>query len=161
MIEQRMAIGGIDVGLTGGLAVLNWNGACETRMMPVMGKDKASIVDGGTMVRWLAERDVGICIVERAGPMPAQGLGSTFKFGTVYGQVLGALQAAMIPYKLVTPTRWKRHFGLDREKEASRRVAIERFPYAAHEFSLVKSHGRAEAALIALWWYEQMKKESK
>jgi crossover junction endodeoxyribonuclease RuvC len=152
-----MIIGGIDPGLTGGLAVLNEMDNIESRMMPVMGADKGTIVDGGALARWLGDRDVGICIVERAGPMPSQGLGSTFKFGTVYGQVLGALQAALIPYKLVTPARWKRHFNLSKDKDASRRVAIERFPYAADNFALSKSHGRAEAALIALWWSETMK----
>src|SRR4029079_12555090 len=104
-----MIIGGIDPGLTGGLAVLNEMDNIESRMMPVMGADKGTIVDGGALARWLGDRDVGICIVERAGPMPSQGLGSTFKFGTVYGQVLGALQAALVPDTLVHTRPRERH----------------------------------------------------
>lgn len=155
-----MILGGIDPGLTGGIAVLVDSQRCETAPMPVMGDGKHSIVDCGALVRWFDDRDVELCIVERGGPMPAQGLGSTFKFGVVFGQVLGALQSACIPYKLVTPARWKNSMGLTRDKDASRRMAIERFPKSASEFALQKSHGRAEAALLALWWYEKMERNS-
>jgi crossover junction endodeoxyribonuclease RuvC len=56
----------------------------------------------------------------------------------------------------VTPAKWKKHFGLNRDKGVSRSKATERFPEYANLFSRVKDDGRAEAALIALYGAEQL-----
>jgi len=93
-----------------------------------------------------------VALVERVGPMPKQGLSSTFKFGRGVGLIEGVIGGALVPSGYVVPTVWKRHFGLVADKEAARQKAIELWPASAAElFGRKKDHGRAEAALIALW----------
>jgi len=79
-----------------------------------------------------------------------------FRFGQGYGAIQMALAGHKIPTRLVTPSKWKSHFGLSRDKGVSRGLAMQRFPEQAQMFSRVKDDGRAEAALIALYGQEKM-----
>lgn len=157
-----LIVAGIDPGLHGALAVLNETGDCQTTDMPIMGDP--AIVDGGAVARWLNECDVSIVVIERAQSMPAewtdrktgklrkQGVSSSFRNGQTYGQLLGVLQACAFPYRIVGAADWKRAMRLSRDKELSRRRAIELLPRSGEQFQLKKHEARAEAALIA-WWY--------
>ena len=89
-------------------------------------------------------------MIERVLSMPKQGVLSTFKFGVAYGMARAAVVALAIPYVLVTPGKWKRHFGLTSDKELSRAMAIRLWPGAGC-FRRKRDDGRAEAALLALW----------
>jgi Holliday junction resolvasome RuvABC endonuclease subunit len=51
-------------------------------------------------------------VIEKVHAMPAQGVSSTFKFGTSYGALLMALTAAYIPFEMVTPQKWQRELGV-------------------------------------------------
>jgi len=146
--DLGLIVAGIDPGLSGALAVLSENGTLDSIHMPRMDK----LVDGGYVARWLCDRDVNFAVMEQAGAFPGQGVAGMFNYGRSYGQVLGALQASLIPYSLVTASRWKNNLGLSKDKERSRRRAIELFPEFAYQFQLKKDEARAEAALIA-WWY--------
>jgi len=81
---------------------------------------------------------------------------SMFRFGQGYGAIQMALAGHKIPTRLVTPAKWKSHFGLSRDKGVSRGLAMQRFPEQSQMFSRVKDDGRAEAALIALYGQEKM-----
>jgi hypothetical protein len=154
--DPGLIVAGIDPGLHGAIAVLNEAGDCDTIHMPVMG-DKL-VIDGGAVARWLGERSPNLVVIERAQAMPEhlqkrkQGAASTFRFGQTYGQLLGVLQASAFPYRIVGAADWKRALHLSRDKELSRRRAIELLPLAGEQFQLKKDEARAEAALIA-WWY--------
>jgi len=103
---------------------------------------------------WLAlkDRHIALCVVERVGAMPGQGVASTFRFGRGAGVVDGVLGALGAPFQYVAPGVWKRHFGLlKKPKDASRLMALERFPNCANELKRKRDHGRAEALLIAAW----------
>ena len=91
--------------------------------------------------------------MELVGSRPLQGLSSTFRFGKSVGLIEGCIAALQIPVAHVTPQVWRRHFGLiGRDKELSRAKAISLWPdLASIYFSRKKDHGKAEAALIALW----------
>ena len=67
------------------------------------------------------------------------------------GVVKGVLSTLEIPYTLVTPAKWKQHFNLGRDKDASRATATRLFPKMSQKFEQKKNDGRAEATLIALW----------
>src|SRR4249919_1412819 len=95
---EPLIVAGIDPGVRGALAVLNEFNDCDTVAMPVMGEPK--IVDGGAVVRWLADRDANLAVIELAHAMPKQGVVSSFRFGMIYGQLLGALQASLMPYRV-------------------------------------------------------------
>jgi crossover junction endodeoxyribonuclease RuvC len=68
-----------------------------------------------------------------------------------------ALAIYQIPHQLVTAAKWKKYFNLSQDKGISRRLASERFPHDAEQFSRVKDDGRAEAALLALYAAETFK----
>lgn len=94
-----------------------------------------------------------MAVIEQVGPMPKQGVSSTFKFGVSYGLVRGAVAALHIPMVLVTPQRWKKYYRLTAEKEQARALAVRLWPASEH-FRLKKHHGRAEAALLAKYGAE-------
>ena len=84
--------------------------------------------------------------------MPKQGVTSSFNFGRSKGVVEGVFAAAGRPIVYVSPGVWKRALGLSKDKGASRRRAIELWPDHTDKFRRAKDDGRAEAALIALWY---------
>jgi len=144
-----MITGAIDPGLTGGLAVVNDFGDCETILMPITDD---GIVDGAAVMRFFVEHGVEFVVIERTHSMPRQGVKSTFTFGFVSGQVAGVTQVMMVQHKWVRPQEWKKAWGLIKcDKDASRDVAICTFPKAHQQFQRVKDHGRAEAALLAAY----------
>lgn len=97
---------------------------------------------------------MAFALMEDVWSMPKEGVSSAHAFGRNNGALLMALAAGKIPHALITAARWKKHFGLSRDKGASRSLAIQRFPDAADLFVRVMDDGRAEAALIALYAHE-------
>ena len=95
-----------------------------------------------------------IAVLEKVSSMPSDGHAGAFTFGLGYG----ALRMAVIGHgyedHYVTPTIWKRHFKLSKDKGVSRSYAQTRFPRFADLFTRVKDDGRAEAAMIALYGAE-------
>lgn len=148
----------IDPGFSGALASLNQDTQDICVMdMPVLtsGKGKTEL-DHIRLFEILSppgESNV-IAFLERVAARPGQGAPATFRFGQGYGAIEMALAAHRIPVRYVTPNVWKKHFGLSKDKGASRGLATQRFPQISHSFSRVKDDGRAEAALIALYAQE-------
>ena len=68
--------------------------------------------------------------------------------------------ALKLPIILVRPVKWKKHFNLlNSEKDASRTRAIEIFPYFSSQLSKKKDANKADAILIASFYYETYKIE--
>lgn len=167
---------GIDPGKTGAIAILNGDALVAVYDMPVIdGQVLGALVaqllghvperHQNTIARLQAMSSsdgmlIGSLIrvkhatVERVSARPGQGVSSTFGFGFSAGVVHGVLGALLIPVDIVTPAMWKRHFRLGADKDESRARAIERWPQHAGQFARKRDDGRAEAALIALWWHE-------
>ena len=58
------------------------------------------------------------------------------------------------------PAKWKKYFNLiNSQKDASRTRAIEIFPYFSTQLSKKKDTNKADAILIASFYYETHKKE--
>jgi crossover junction endodeoxyribonuclease RuvC len=90
-----------------------------------------------------------VAIIERVGARPLDGKSSIFKFGLATGMARGVIAANQCPIHLVTPAVWKRAAGLiGADKEASRKLALQRFPQCAEHLQLKKQHNRAEALLL-------------
>lgn len=154
---------GIDPGYTGAVAFLGGS-HLYVHDMPVAPGPKGKIeldlfglgqllkpgVDGTYPARCIA-------MLEQVGTMPGQGISSAFRFGEGYGAIQMALAGHGWERHKVTPVKWKKHFGLSKDKGVSRAYAAKRFPGEANLFSRVKDDGRAEAALIALYAYETLK----
>lgn len=157
---------GIDPGLTGAIAaVCACRGYLVIADIPTCGNGQA----GGSMRRWVdvaalgawfshfrlasnatAEGGIMACM-ERPIPMPrlpAQTIAS--QFDTV-GALRGFLGSRGVEVRMVEPARWKRMYGLGRDKAASRRVAMSLYPEAKPVLDRIKDHNRAEALLLADW----------
>ena len=92
--------------------------------------------------------------------MPGQGVTSMFNFGQSYGILKGICSAMQLPMSFVRPAKWKKYFNLiNCEKDASRTKAIEIFPYFSTQLSKKKDSNKADAILIASFYYETHQKE--
>jgi len=141
---------GIDPGLSGALAALDYNTGNIVDLTDMPHADGR--VTTALLAEWalLAVAAVGI---EKVGSMPGQGVASTFKFGAAWGAVHGAFGAHRHRIIDVRPQAWKKEYGIKggdkAAKDKARRLAAERWPADAGLFARAKDDGRAEAALIA------------
>lgn len=155
-----MVIIGIDPGYSGAIAI--WRPAVRTLHlydMPTVPNAKGKTeLDLHTLFDLLAPEDdvPHMAVVEQVGAMRGQGVVSMFRFGQGYGAIQMALAGHKISTRFVTPSKWKAHFGLARDKGVSRGLAMQRFPQRANMFKRANDDGRAEAALIALYAQEKL-----
>ena len=92
--------------------------------------------------------------------MPGQGVTSMFNFGQSFGILKGICSAMQLPMYFVRPAKWKKYFNLiNSQKDASRTKAIEIFPYFSSKLSKKKDSNKADAILIASFYYETYKLE--
>jgi crossover junction endodeoxyribonuclease RuvC len=149
--EPRLVLG-VDPGATGALALVDPDGPelVDVLDMPLVRWGKAAIVDGATLLDWLAGRAIGAIVIEAVASRPGQGVASSFAFGRAVGGVEAVLAALGPPVVHVTPQQWKRRAGLASAKADSLALARLRFG-AREEFRLKKHEGRAEAALLAIY----------
>lgn len=147
---------GCDPGLTGAIAALDaaTGALLWVEDTPVVDR----MVNAAELADWLRGELIAVAAVEQVASRPGQGVASTFKFGQTHGVLLGVLGALNAPIVHVTPARWKKAYGLTSDKEKSRRLAIETWPDMAGYFARKKDDGRAEAALIGRWCWQQQRK---
>jgi crossover junction endodeoxyribonuclease RuvC len=89
--------------------------------------------------------------VELVGSMPGQGVASMFSFGHSAGVIQGVLGALEIPVTMVTPQTWKKRAGLvGQDKDASRTLAIQMWPFWRELDKKGAGQAYADAALIAV-----------
>jgi Holliday junction resolvasome RuvABC endonuclease subunit len=119
--------------------------------IPILGGAAKTRVDAIGLRNWIETHHPDIAGVERAGSMPRQGVASAFKYGRAAGTIEAIIACLGIPMVLVEPSKWKRTFHLNSDKEAARQLAIGLFPHAHDRLSLKRHHQRAEAMLVALF----------
>ena len=147
---------GIDPGITGAVALVG-DGFLAVEDMPTVGAHKKRVVDSLALAEILRGWQPTHTLIERVHAMPKQGVSSTFRFGQTLGRIEAVVSLTGGPVYYVTPAKWKRHFGLGRDKEDARRLAIERYPHIADRLHRKKDHGRAEALLLATYIGEERK----
>lgn len=135
---------GIDPGNTGAMAIIH--------------DDEIDIVDFDNpkffyILNYAKYWDV-CAMIENVHSMPGQGVSSTFKFGSAFGQAIGMLKSFSIPYELISPQKWQKVIfdsakPTDR-KQGSLDMARRLFPELIKKYlSRKKDHNRADALLIA------------
>lgn len=151
---------GIDPGLGGAVGILSPNELAkffDTPTVPVKvgrGRRRAYQLDAiQDFLRQCSEEHRCQAVLEKVHAMPGQGVTSMFSMGYGFGIWEMALSAFYIPYKLVTPQRWKAAMieGADRGKNAARLTAIKMFPHLADDLKFKANADRAEALLIAAY----------
>lgn len=150
---------GIDVGITGGLCLYSAD-ECLTWEMPtyevIVSGNKRKKVDARVLMSYIRESEASHVFIERVGPMPKDGAVQGFKFGFTAGVVETAVIACGVPFTYVQPAVWKKHYGLIKTtKDQSRERASQIMPNLAHNWSLKRQNGVAEAALIALYGFNK------
>ncbi len=151
----------VDPGLHGAVACFTDAGEfIEVFDIPVMqsnGKQAyvKNVVNAGGLAKRLPAVPISLAFVEAATAMPDQGVSSVFSTGHTFGSITSVLAVMGIPYLIVRPQEWKKHFGLSREKEAARARAIQLYPAATTYLERKKDHNRAEAILIGRFGIEK------
>ena len=162
-----MLIIGIDPGISGSICFFEDGKIIEVIDMPVMteGKKNKKQVNGAQIYNEFLKRinnkddDIRV-VIEQVSAMPGQGVTSMFNFGQSYGILKGICSAMQLPMFFVRPAKWKKYFNLiNSQKDASRTRAIEIFPYFSTQLSKKKDSNKADAILIASFYYETHQKE--
>ena len=155
-----MLIYGIDPGYTGAIAIYTTKRKeLIVHDMPIhKGANGKSLINLHQLLQDLTNvgKQECLAVLERVSAMPGQGVTSTFRFGQGFGHLEMGIAASGLPLKYIQPQQWKRYFGLTKDKNQSRELAMERFPDNADLFKRKKDDGRAEAALIALYGAEKL-----
>ena len=163
-----MLIIGIDPGISGSICFFEDGKILDVVEMPTMteGKKNKKQVNGSQLYNEISNRikqrdkkEIKV-IIEQVSAMPGQGVTSMFNFGQSYGILKGICSAMRLPMYFVRPAKWKKYFNLiNSEKDASRTRAIEIFPYFSSQLSRKKDSNKADAILIASFYYETYKIE--
>ena len=163
-----MLIIGIDPGISGSICFFEDGKILDVLEMPTMtdGKKNKKQVNGAQIYNEISSKIMGIekqnlrVLIEQVSAMPGQGVTSMFNFGQSFGILKGICSAMQLPMYFVRPAKWKKYFGLIKsEKDASRTKVIEMFPYFSSQLSKKKDSNKADAILIASFYYETYKLE--
>ena len=163
-----MLIIAIDPGITGSICFFENGKIIDLVEMPNMaeGKKNKKQVNGAQIyneiflrTKDLEKKDIKV-VIEQVSAMPGQGVTSMFNFGQSFGVLKGICSAMQLPMYFVRPVKWKKYFNLiNSEKDASRTKAIQIFPYISAQLSKKKDANKADAILIASFFYETYQSE--
>ena len=163
-----MLIIGIDPGISGSICFFEEGKIIDVIEMPTMteGKKNKRQVNGAQIYNEIFKRvskaqkfNVRV-VIEQVSAMPGQGVTSMFNFGQSFGILKGICSAMQLSMLFVRPAKWKKYFNLiNSEKDASRTRAIEVFPYFSSQLSRKKDSNKADAILIASFFFETYKDE--
>ena len=163
-----MLIIGIDPGISGSICFFQNGKIIDVVEMPTMteGKKNKKQVNGSQIfneisekIKKLDKKEIKV-VIEQVSAMPGQGVTSMFNFGQSFGILKGICSSMQLPMYFVRPAKWKKYFNLiNSEKDASRTRAIEIFPYFSNQLSRKKDSNKADAILIASFYYETYKIE--
>ena len=163
-----MLIIGIDPGITGAICFFENGEVRDIVEMPSMaeGKKNKRQINGPQIYNEISRRIEGLqkkniaVVIEQVSAMPGQGVTSMFNFGQSFGVLKGICSAMQLPMHFVRPAKWKKYFNLIKtEKDASRTKVIEIFPYISSKLSKKKDANKADAILLASFFFETYQSE--
>ena len=163
-----MLIIGIDPGVSGSICFFKDGKILDVIEMPIMneGKKNKKQVNGAQIYNEIIKRIDNSSgtrtrvVIEHVTAMPGQGVTSMFNFGQSFGILKGVCSAMRLPMFFVRPAKWKKYYNLiNSEKDASRTRAIEIYPEFSSQLSKKKDSNKADAILIASFYYETYKIE--
>lgn len=136
---------GIDPGVNGGIAAVTAIGSVVTAIkMPETERELYRFLNGLRPSEIVVDR-TRRAVIEKAQPMPNQGVVSVFTYGRGYGALLMGLTAAGIPFDQVIAPVWQQAMGCRSrgDKNVTKRRAEQLFP------RVKVTHAIADALLIA------------
>ena len=162
-----MLIIGIDPGITGAICFFDNGEVSDIIEIPSMaeGKKNKRQINGPQIYNEISRRIEGLqkkniaVVIEQVSAMPGQGVTSMFNFGQSFGVLKGICSAMQLSTHFVRPAKWKKYFNLIKtEKDASRTKVIEIYPYMSSKLSRKKDSNKADAILIASFFYNTYQK---
>jgi crossover junction endodeoxyribonuclease RuvC len=148
-----MNIAGIDIGLSGAMAIVGDAGVLLIADMPVhaitAGKKTRIELDLTSLRSILAGHPIDHVVIERVAARPGQGVSSMFRFGYSAGAVAGMVAGLQLSHSFVLPIAWQRSVGCGPSPDAARQRAAQLYPQIAPQLCRKKDAGRADAILIA------------
>ena len=154
---MTLCVAGIDPGVTGAIAFYfpeHPERVSVDDMSIVAGE-----VDGAALARKLLQFKPDCVFLERIHFMPKSSKPAIASMFQGFGCIKGVVASLGIPLVVVATAVWKPAIGLaigqgktpSDKHESSRLMALRTFPAVAEHFARKKDHGRAEAALIAMY----------
>lgn len=110
---------GIDPGKDGGIGIVDEDGVIfEYTLMPQTPHDLFSYFSQLEPIKHV--------FLEKAQPMPKQGVTSTFNYGLGFGILQGLLISTKLPWTLIRPTEWTKIMckGIDTKLDTKKRSLI-------------------------------------
>lgn len=140
---------GLDPGKKGAMAIIGYSHETgETYMCKIIPYDPQEYI------KVLKQYNNATVCIEQVHSISKQGIASSFTFGSMYGWLLGVLDAIGVSYQTVSPQKWKKHFGLNSDKAKSVEVCKHLLPQAdlrRTDRCRKDDDGMAEAALLAIY----------
>jgi crossover junction endodeoxyribonuclease RuvC len=146
---------GIDPGLSGGIAAINPSvHAVLAHPMPVLAGAIDTLGLRLLLATFRATAPIRFCAIERAVPMPGQGVVSMFTIGRNYGALLTTLELEGVPFEEVMASTWKKEvIGVAGRRADKREIKEKAFLAARRMFPTVElkqsKDGIYESLLIA------------
>ena len=100
----------------------------------------------------IAAGPIDMAVIEDMSTRPGESPAASATTGLGHGLLRGTLSALDRPYVVIRAPRWTKDLGVGSDKGVHRLEAMRLFPGVADQFARVKDDGRADAALLA-WWY--------
>lgn len=135
--------------------------------LPTIGSEKQREIDGIALRDWMLQMEPDSCIIEQVTGMPSipgkdgkrRSMGATgaFNFGGTYRLLKWLPLLFNIPTRTVSAGKWKKHYavkGGSAGKEQARQIALQRWPSLAPFLKRKLDADRAEAVLIANYYWE-------
>lgn len=157
---------GIDLGVSGAVSAVDSHGSAQVEDLPILADDSGKRLDAPAFIRMLRSlipaADAGRIFMEDVHVMRVAGRAMSHSTETTLVGIRYAVQAAAdiarIRVDVVSPQKWKKHYGIKGDKTGAeaRKTAAGLYPQQAHKLARVKDHNRAEALLIAHWGKGQL-----
>lgn len=146
-------IAGVDPGASGGIVYLGDDPI--TYEMPVFlitkGKSQRRQINIPAFIEIFEDNRPEHVFIEKVSAQFGNGASAAFSFGWNCSIVEVTMCALKIPFTYVTPMTWKKAMDCPADKDGARQRASQLLPALAHNWSLKRQDGVAEAALIALY----------
>ena len=149
----------IDPGVTGAIGVIasrTGKGVDVIDVPVVQAKRKQLALSPYYLM--LKDLEIDSAAVEEVNSHATGSIMTAFTFGITYIVPQCYFVTLGIPYDLILPNEWKKAYRLtNKDKDASRRAAMQYFPDLTHKFTRKQDHNRADAMLIARYQWEKYK----
>lgn len=145
-----MVLIGIDPGKDGAIAVIR-DGTPRVYQMPIQESGELDAKEIYLILKESVRSEDHICVLEKVGAMPGQGVTSMFTFGRNVGELKAILKIAELSYIEVTPQAWKKEIlaGLPWKAEGAadkKRAKMVSVSYVERRFPKLNIRGTKGAA---------------